>query len=220
MEDGAFHSAGEAHCETDSGTEVVCTFAGEHFIEDVTSRLPLISRVINSDSSGDYNNYLRTLPDPDRCYIAKIWVDGFFLERGTSESHVLCNPTRPQTPPNPYTLTPTPTGGSASPIVLDLDGDGFSFTSSAGGVRFDLDLDGYKERTAWLAQVWIDASHDGASQPEELIPLADLGITSIDLDYVEARRRDRHGNELRFKSKARAHGHTLQVVDVFLQREP
>jgi hypothetical protein len=47
--------------------------------------------------------------------------------------------------------------------------------------------------------VWIDANHDGISQPEELRHLDDIGIHSIGLMYTESRREDTYGNEFRYK---------------------
>jgi len=49
--------------------------------------------------------------------------------------------------------------------------------------------------------VWVDRNHDGVSQPTELRTLGSLGIDGIRLDYFEARRRDRHGNEFRWTSR-------------------
>ena len=43
-----------------------------------------------------------------------------------------------------------------------------------------------------LLAVWVDESHDGRSQAGELHSLESLGVKSIGLLYVEARRRDRH----------------------------
>ena len=50
-------------------------------------------------------------------------------------------------------------------------------------------------------RLWQDADHSGASESGELHTLADLGITSISLDYNEARRRDRYGNRFRYRAK-------------------
>lgn len=44
-----------------------------------------------------------------------------------------------------------PDSCNGSPIVLDLAGDGFSFTALKNGVKFDIDGDGWKERTSWTA---------------------------------------------------------------------
>lgn len=49
--------------------------------------------------------------------------------------------------------------------------------------------------------VWIDANHDGISTPEELQTLTLLGVRSIDLNYRESRKKDRYGNEFRYRSK-------------------
>jgi hypothetical protein len=70
-----------------------------------------------------------------------------------------------------------------------------------------------------LLALWIDSSHDGLSQAGELHSLDSLGVTSISLRYIESWRRDRHGNQLRYKGTARVDGHASQVTDVFFLRE-
>jgi hypothetical protein len=50
-------------------------------------------------------------------------------------------------------------------------------------------------------RLWIDANHDGISQPEELHTLAELGVYALSLDYRHSRRTDDFGNEFRFKAK-------------------
>ena len=42
-----------------------------------------------------------------------------------------------------------PDSCNGSPVVIDLLGDGFSFTSVAEGVKFDIDGDRHREKTAW-----------------------------------------------------------------------
>jgi hypothetical protein len=44
-----------------------------------------------------------------------------------------------------------------SPVVIDTRGDGFDLTDAQGGVNFDLDADGVKERLSWTAPGSDDA---------------------------------------------------------------
>lgn len=49
-------------------------------------------------------------------------------------------------------------------------------------------------------RVWKDGNQDGISQPWELQGLVGAGVTEIDLAPIISRRRDRHGNQLRWAS--------------------
>jgi hypothetical protein len=70
--------------------------------------------------------------------------------------------------------------------------------------------------------VWVDANHDGQSQPFELQTLSRAGIMSISTRYTESERTDRFGNRYRFAGSAffSKFGPEIEhrLFDVFLQR--
>ncbi|HUP42856.1 MAG TPA: hypothetical protein VM599_06560 [Thermoanaerobaculia bacterium] len=69
-------------------------------------------------------------------------------------------------------------------------------------------------------QLWFDRNHDGISDPDELIGLAEAGIAAIELDYHTSHRRDRHGNQFRYSALVWLDSGGRRVVtDVFLLTE-
>jgi hypothetical protein len=68
-------------------------------------------------------------------------------------------------------------------------------------------------------RLWIDANHNGVSEPSELHALMDLGVFKIDLkDYQLASYTDVYGNQFRYQSRVWDSGgdvHNL-CYDVFL----
>ena len=65
--------------------------------------------------------------------------------------------------------------------------------------------------------LWTDRNHNGISEPDELVRLADSGIVSIGLDYRRSNRIDRFGNEFRQQADiVWRHGQTDKVFDVWL----
>jgi hypothetical protein len=64
-------------------------------------------------------------------------------------------------------------------------------------------------------RVWQDTRGDGVSSPEELHPLAEVGIKSISLDYRRTLQTDEFGNDLSLQgSYRRRDGTTAQIIDV------
>jgi hypothetical protein len=64
-------------------------------------------------------------------------------------------------------------------------------------------------------RLWIDANHDGISQPEELHTLESEGVRSIHLDYKESRHIDQYGNVFRFKARINGQDIGKKAFDVF-----
>jgi hypothetical protein len=183
----------------------------------------------------------------------------------------------------------------ASPVLVDVAGDGFRLTDAAGGVDFDIDGDGARERLSWTAagsddawfvldrdgsgaidngqelfgnfteqpdppagqkrngflalaefdepanggnsdgsvdsgdtvfyglRLWRDVNHNGVSEADELKSLPQSGLAAVSIDYRESRRRDRHGNEFRYRAKVYdAAGADLGrwAYDLFLLTDP
>jgi hypothetical protein len=53
-------------------------------------------------------------------------------------------------------------------------------------------------------RLWIDANHDGISQPGELYTLPEMGVTAISLNFERIGRRDANGNLFVFRTNVRS----------------
>ena len=67
-------------------------------------------------------------------------------------------------------------------------------------------------------QLWIDANHDGVSQPDELYPPAAFGISAISTFSHTERRRDRFGNLFYLRGEFIIQGKNRIAYDVFLSQ--
>lgn len=101
---------------------------------------------------------------------------------------------------------------------------------AANGFEALVDLDGGPENSDgkidasdppyMLLRLWLDDNHDGISQSNELVKLADAEVTTLFTGYRETPRMDRHGNLYAYKGSAlvlkNGHEHRRRMFDVFL----
>jgi len=111
------------------------------------------------------------------------------------------------------TGTPTPTQATGSEMI------GFAalalYDQPDNGGNGDGQIDANDAVYSQL-RIWVDKSHDGISQGDEVFTLAELGITSISLDYEAAPWTDAFGNRFGSRTQFVRNATAQWAVDVRL----
>lgn len=114
-----------------------------------------------------------------------------------------------------YTLQPS--SPEPNGFIALAEFDKFQYGGNRDGMITEAD------RVFANLRLWQDTNHNGVSEANELHTLESLGVMRLDLDFRESRRRDRHGNEFRYRARIRdvRGAHIGQWAwDVFLRVAP
>lgn len=52
-------------------------------------------------------------------------------------------------------------------------------------------------------RLWQDTNHNGVSEQSELHELKNFSLETIELDYSESKRTDKHGNQFKYRAKVK-----------------
>jgi len=197
--------------------------------------------------SGGYNEDLPCFPGIDvNCYSSPIIIN---LEKG---DYRLTGSNAPVVfdiagDGHPHPMGWTAAGANEAFLWLDRNHNGTvtsgaelfgNFTPLQNGQRakngfealreFDTNGDGVIDERdpIWSRlMLWQDLNHNGISEPNEILPIAGSGVTSIDLHDHWSGRRDTSGNLFKYESLVSitdSAGHTVQrpVYDIFFAPVP
>jgi hypothetical protein len=92
-------------------------------------------------------------------------------------------------------FTPQPASSSKNGFLALAE-----FDKAANGGNGDGVIDS-RDAVFENLRLWQDKNHNGISEPEELHPLAEMNVKTLELAFKESKRVDEFGNEFKYRAK-------------------